>query len=520
MNLTVDPWIPIVWGDGKSETVSLREAFSRGHEIRDLSVRPHERIALMRLLICIAQAALDGPADYDDWKTCRPRIVPSALDYLKRWQHAFELFGNGPRFLQIKGKGKPGTTELDKLDFVDADMTTLFDQDVFLGRRRDPSWAALRMITYQSFAAGGTVGGSAEIVGKLQPQKGKNGPCRDSSAFHAFIRRDNVLSTVHANLVPKDTIARFRPLTWGRPVWELRATELTELESQAAIPRSYLGRLAPLSRAVWLNDDLATALNANGISYPSFADEGIRDSTTTVRVVRDGRGQERRVLLSAIDRDNIKKPWRELHALTVKRINDQGVGGPLALVNLNDDSSFDLWVGALVTGRAKIEDTVESTFAVAAGMLHETTQRAYESGVRHAEDWERRLRWAISIYRLAMETSEDDLGNLQRHFSKLKKAERQRLVDISNKAYPAFWTLVEQRLDLLNRFATEPIPMNNGKPAYTETDWGNYVRWAARTSYEVACPHETARQIRAYALGRLVLFAPPANRQPKEETES
>jgi CRISPR system Cascade subunit CasA len=292
------------------------------------------------------------------------------------------------------------------------------------------------------------------------------------------------------------------------------------VESQTAVPRSYLGRLAPLSRAVWLNDDLATALNANGISHPSFADEGIRDSTTTVRVVRDARGQERRVLLSAIDGDNIKKPWRELHALAVKRINDQGVGGPLALLNLNDDSNFDLWVGALVTGRAKVEDTVESTYAVPAGMLHETTQRAYELGVRHAEDRERWLRSAISIYRLAMETNEDDLRNLQRRFSKLKKSERQRLVDISNKAYPAFWTLVEQRLDLLTRLATEPIPMKNGKHAYTKTDWGNYVRWVARMSYEVACPHETTRQMRAYALGRQVLFAPPANRQLEKEAES
>jgi len=63
MNLATDAWIPIVWRDGNPGTVSLREAFVRGGEIRDLVVRAHERIALMRLLICVAQAALDGPAD-------------------------------------------------------------------------------------------------------------------------------------------------------------------------------------------------------------------------------------------------------------------------------------------------------------------------------------------------------------------------------------------------------------------------------------------------------------------------
>jgi CRISPR system Cascade subunit CasA len=64
MNLSTDAWIPIVWIEGKSGIVSLREAFERGHRIQDLAVRPHERIALMRLLICIAQAALDGCCCY------------------------------------------------------------------------------------------------------------------------------------------------------------------------------------------------------------------------------------------------------------------------------------------------------------------------------------------------------------------------------------------------------------------------------------------------------------------------
>ena len=44
MNLTTDDWIPIVWNNGNPGTVSLREAFERGEEVRDLAVRPHERI--------------------------------------------------------------------------------------------------------------------------------------------------------------------------------------------------------------------------------------------------------------------------------------------------------------------------------------------------------------------------------------------------------------------------------------------------------------------------------------------
>jgi CRISPR system Cascade subunit CasA len=507
MNLTIDPWIPIVWGDGRPGRVSLREAFERGEGIRDLAVRPHERIALMRLLICIAQAALDGPADYDDWKSCRPKIAPAALGYLKQWQSAFELFGEGPRFLQVKGDGQLGTMELDKLGFVDADMTTLFDQDVELGRQHNPEWVALRLVAYQSFAAGGTVGGSFQKGGRLQPQKGKNGPCRDSSAFHAFIRRENIISTLHSNMVAKERISNLESLTWGTPVWEARATELRELQPIGHLTRSYLGRLAPLSRAVWLNGDGATALNANGLLYPSYADEGIREPTTSVRVVEDKDGQHRRVLLSAIDGDNIKKPWRELHALTVKRISDQGVGGPFALGNLDDDDeTFDLWVGAVVTGQAKIEDTVESTYSVPKGMLNDTAQRAYETGVRHAETWERRLRHAIAIYRLATETRETTKEQLEARFHRLKKFERRRLAGIGDKAYSSYWTIIEHRLELLSHFALEPIPTRDGKIRYRETDWGKHVPRGAHRSFELACPHETPRQIRAYALGLQALF--------------
>ncbi len=110
MNLTTDAWIPIVWFEGRPGVVSLCEAFERGEEIRDLAVRPHERIAVMRLLICIGQAALSGPADYDEWKACLPRIVPSALDYLNRWRQAFELFGNGQRFLKVANLRNATTT--------------------------------------------------------------------------------------------------------------------------------------------------------------------------------------------------------------------------------------------------------------------------------------------------------------------------------------------------------------------------------------------------------------------------
>ena len=66
MNLTTDPWIPVLWNDGATRAATLADIFVCGQDIRDLAVRPHERIALMRLFLCVAHAALDGPGDREE----------------------------------------------------------------------------------------------------------------------------------------------------------------------------------------------------------------------------------------------------------------------------------------------------------------------------------------------------------------------------------------------------------------------------------------------------------------------
>ncbi len=96
-NLVRDPWIPVSFLDGSFARVSLRDAFSKADAIRDLAVAPHERIAVMRLLICIAQAALDGPADDDPetWGEAAETLIPAAEDYLAKREPAFNLLGTG-----------------------------------------------------------------------------------------------------------------------------------------------------------------------------------------------------------------------------------------------------------------------------------------------------------------------------------------------------------------------------------------------------------------------------------------
>lgn len=119
-----------------------------------------------------------------------------------------------------------------------------------------------------------------------------------------------------------------------------------------------------------------------------------------------------------------------------------------------------------------------------------------------------------------METHETTNEELDLRFRRLKKPERQRLAAIGSKACSNYWTLVEHRLEFLNRFALEPVTTRDGKIQSHETAWGKHVRRSAGDSYEQACPHETPRQIRAYALGLNALFAPsPSEAEAEIEKE-
>ncbi len=506
MNLTTDAWIPIVWSDGRPGTVSLCEAFKRGVEIRDLAVRPHERIALMRLLICIAHAALSGPADYDEWKACLPRIVPSALEYLNRWRQAFELFGNGQRFLQVanlrnatttpNGEDDAGGNSTSKLDLALAtgNNTTLFDNAGGSERTFTPAELALMLTTFQCFSPGGRIR-VALWNGKETAGKGSSdhAPCLAGGMLHALLRGDNLLATVHKNLMTKRQAEDvFGHDSWGRPVWELMPRHLADSEAVRNANRTYLGRLVPLTRAIRLSDDCRSLMLANGLEYGSYAESGWREPSATI-VTRTIGGQPGRVVLPAsIERAT----WRELHALTVKA-SGQNPGGPAALQNISDQEAFDLWVGGVVANQAKLVDTTEAVFHVPADMLNDPSQRTYEAGVKYAERIEFRLRRAVSVYH-------KELGdNLDR------PEMRSRRQQLQTNATAQFWTDIEYGVPRLLEVAVTPGSLGL-KAEWHKTEWGRSVWSAARAGYERACPHETPRQIRAYALGLALLFTAPA----------
>ncbi|MGA2608833.1 MAG: type I-E CRISPR-associated protein Cse1/CasA [Terriglobia bacterium] len=534
MNLTTDAWIPIVWADGRPGTVSLCGVFERGHEIRDLAVRPHERIALMRLLICIAQAALDGPNDHDDWETCRPKIAPAALDYLRRWHAAFGLFGGGQRFLQVGNLKKPAKepngdddegSPISKLDLALAtgNNTTLFDNAGGAERTFDDGQVALALLAFQCFSPCGTIGvalwsGNPTLGWKSYPNvksgHSEHGPCVSANMLHCYVRGHNLLESLWSNLITRDQAVRFGGQdAWGRPHWESMPSSPKDRAAVQNATMSYLGRLVPLSRAVGLADDRRSIILANGLEYPAYPEW--REPAATIVIRTSKEGPTRAVLRASID----KGTWRELHALTVIGLDKNTNGGPVALANLSNDCDFDLWVGGLVAaGNGKLVDTTQSVFHVPAAMLTEASQMTYERGVKYSGQGESRLRKAISIYRMAMESSERDFEGISRRLAKLKGTEKDRLRHLSAAACTNFWTDVELAVPHLVEIAENPGKLGLHSE-WHKTDWGKAVWSAIRAAYEHACPHETPRQIRAYALGLKALFAEPAAKDVAETNE-
>lgn len=524
MNISTEPWIPTVLVDGSPARVSLREVFERGHEIRDLSVRPHERVALMRLLLCVAQAALDGPDDYDDWRDCRDRIRTAGPTYLELWKQAFDLFTNEQPFLQTKDLEKPLTKRganddeksASKLDIVLAsgNNATLFDNSGGSQRSFGASELALMLVTFQCFSACGTIG-VALWYGKptigwnsyptVRPGQSAHAPCLSGNMLHAYVRGRDLLDTLCSNIITKEQAGRiYGPDSWGRPIWEFMPTDPMDKDAVHNATKTYLGRLIPLSRAVRLQNEGHSVVLANGLEYPAYPEW--RDAAATIVTGTDSlkKEQSRRAISASLE----KSLWRELHALTVIGAEKDGNGGPLALRNLPGDKDFDLWAGGLIAaGNGKLIDTVESVFHVPSAMLNEPSQKVYEEGVQLAERVGSRLRRAVSAYH-------KELGdNLDRSEMRTRRNR------IQAKATSRFWTEIENAVPQLLVIAEQPSALGL-KGQWGSTEWSKGIWRTARRAYEHACPNGTPRQMRAYSLGLKVLFTSPAvANEPESEVE-
>lgn len=469
MNLVSAPWIPVVMQDGTHRKVSLDTVFREGESIADLAANPCQRIAMTRLLICVAQAALDGPVDEADWLACRQRLADAALAYLEKWRHRFNLFGEHA-FLQVDGIDPSPNALADKLDLTLAcgNNPTLFDHAATPeGRLFSDASLTSNFLVFQMFSPGGLIGVSS-WEGNSTEKTSEHSPCLEGSMLHTFLRGDLLLDTIHFNLQTRAQIQNLANMSWGCPFWELDRYGKAQLDVNAS---SYLGRLVSVPRAVRLLERSHQVVLAAGTRYAKLPLN--REPAGTLVEVGSGTGKH----ISYLSVNPEKHLWRELPSVLAVHQADYP-GGALCLVHLRTagKATFDIWTGGLAADKAKLVDMAEWNMTLPAELLDTTVLARYQEGVAQANGAHGTLVYAIKTY------------------SELQKADPV----WRNKADQLFWSLLDASSGILVSCALEGDPQ-------IQAQWMPVIHRSLLAAYSQSCPHTTPRQIQAYAQGLKIL---------------
>jgi len=471
-NLVTDPWIPVRMSeDGRPETLGLLELFRSAAEISDLSVSTHERISLMRLLVCITQAALGAPDEADDWDGWGGDLEEKTTAYLQQWHAHFDLFGDGPRFLQSRIEDtKDYPTAQIIYDLSTGNNPTLLDHVGDDPRDFPAAFLARAILVYQNHFVGGSL--ASKVKG--------NGPAL--KALHAFLIGDNLRETILHNCIDLETL---HPTTLGKPVWE------------GGRVGDFLSRLCPSPCKLWFVDEGRRIRIDQGHIYPEFEESGIREPSTTI-ITGKRNGAEANVLLRASIGRGI---WRDLHCLTVLSKDERKA--PLSFLShftARHGPEVTFWSGELIKAKdAKIHDAMESRFTVPWQLFEDVGRIRYQSGVAFAEHLESRLKAAVFIYGKTIKHENTPIESARRHY----------------------WNTLDHQsrilLDLLMGAGTPEDPMGSATFGEAGDPWTVAVRRAARDAYDAACPRSTPRQLEAYAAG-LKQFTPKSKKSKPATT--
>jgi len=513
MNVAFDPWIPVVTLSGDPDLASLCSILTEGERYADLAVRPHERVSLMRLFLCVVHAALDGPKDYDEWLEVPQRLPDAVRKYLETWKDSFELFHKAKPWLQVAElKAIPSSkndrvddkswSPLSKLSFARAsgNNSTLFDHESNGGAptvyKREE--IALSLLSFQNFfVAGGKA--SSRLWGDVEmknPPNPKGGPCSGKSILFTFLRGTNLIDSIYVNLNTYDDLERLiygNQDNWlGRPLWEQPIKSPNDSESITNTTQTHLGRLVPQTRILRVNVDRKRVLLGGGFLYPKFQDDKntfAPDPYATVVINRN----EQHELLSA--KPNIAI-WRELHSLVVcEKSGSDSARGSVCMLNIPERTACDITVNALMTNpqqAADIIDSLESVFHISSQLHSLEGAASYKNEVRNAEFLADRLGWAVEVYRKEIDPGwEGRLKSAGASKGKLKS----RLQSI---ATSHFWTTIEKNLSLLMNH----IESKDTEAAIPTRDtWRKMLFSTACDAYRIACGQETPRQMKAFAKG-------------------
>ena len=171
LNLISDPWIPVVRKDRTRLVIAPWQMADDTLDFPDWP-RPDLNIACLELLIGLVFLA-DPPRDAVDWRARRnpdPNRLRAALE---PFAPAFELMGDGPRFMQDLEQFEVGVRDPNSPDmlFIDSagGQTVKNNADLLVRRDRypvlPPELAAMALFTLQAHAPSGGAGNRTSMRG-------------------------------------------------------------------------------------------------------------------------------------------------------------------------------------------------------------------------------------------------------------------------------------------------------------------------------------------------------------------
>lgn len=206
MNLIETEWIPVLCGGDVRRTIAPWQMAEPGI-LRPDWPRADLNLGCIEFLIGLVYLA-DPPSDIEDWDARQDGDPERLREKLARYAPAFELLGDGPRFLQDleKLEGEPSPPDMLFIDSAGGNAAKN-NADLMVHRGRyaslDLPTAAMALFTFQAFAPAGGAGnrtsmrGGGPLVTLADPQAG-------------------LWQLIWAN-VPEGTPGRGEDLPWMRP---------------------------------------------------------------------------------------------------------------------------------------------------------------------------------------------------------------------------------------------------------------------------------------------------------------
>ncbi|GHU03741.1 type I-E CRISPR-associated protein Cse1/CasA [Spirochaetia bacterium] len=493
-NLIDEPWIPIT----DIGMVSLRRIF-QDTTLRSLGGNPIQKIALLKLLLAICQSAYT-PEDDDEWKKCGPKgLAKKALEYLENHRDCFWLYGENP-FLQMpkikeriisrkkheldkgvkepvaEANAKPKEIGLGYYPDIPSENNTILTQDQISHPVSDAE-KALFIVVLMNFAFGGKrVEKDIALFSPGYTEKtvsAKSGPSLGNhwGYLHSFITGTTIIETLWLNVFTQEYIDN--NLNWEykkiQAPWE-KMPEGEDGEIARQLKNSYMGCLVAMCRFVLLEDDGIYYIE--GIQYPSHKN-GWREPSMCVD---ENTGK-------LLWTDPNKKPWRELTSLLAFLSTDENnkyscpqLTNTLRRIK-NMQMKIGIWSGGVRvranSGDQSIkqdDDFVESETFIISSYLEEGFP-LLEKGMKHLESLSEYLKKIVFLYC-------DELNI---------NAEPRK-----NKALDLYWQLCNREYQHL---VDACMVSDEEKAGKVEKLFIKFMR----TAYENCCPHDTARQMQAWA---------------------